>query len=220
MDERLTSGVLLVGSLFCLKKKINIHFILKILVLLIGENSTFSCGIPHVLVDCCCSFFSFKWHCSPILSYSLRKKAVSAFLCILLNWIFLSTSDKFEIKCLISSPHVVLSLIFNSPLVLFFFCCVGDDSPPQLYIIFPKVWTIPKSVFTLEMNWTMIQFDPGWDHLFWSKPSPLVQSVVQGTFHTCYFDSDQTGKSKSGPNKVGVKAPQVSSLWSDRYFNL
>lgn len=46
----------------------------------------------------------------------------------------------------------------------------------------------------------MIRFDPEWDHLFQSDQI-LVQTAVRGTFHTCYYDSEQTEKvQRSGQN--------------------
>ncbi len=59
--------------------------------------------------------------------------------------------------------------------VLFF---LSKESLPELPVICPKIQTIQKSVFTLETNQTMVQFDLDRQHLFssdqglgvWSRP--------------------------------------------------
>lgn len=60
----------------------------------------------------------------------------------------------------------------------------------------------------------MVQYDLNQDLLF-------VRVVVQGRFHTCHFDSDQTEKSKSfRPNDVGCSWSIDSLLITHIYLIL
>lgn len=51
---------------------------------------------------------------------------------------------------------------------------------PQLPVIGLKVWAIQRSVFVLQTTWTMVQFDPDWDHRSWST-EPFTPAVLVRT---------------------------------------
>lgn len=60
------------------------------------------------------------------------------------------------------------SILLLFQFFFFIYYWIGNDSLSQFPVIGPKVQTSNKSVFTLQMNRTMLQFDADQDNLFWS----------------------------------------------------
>lgn len=77
-------------------------------------------------------------------------------------------------------------------LSLYFFSC-SPQVLPQLICNSVLVPNHSKSVFTLEMNWTILCLI--WSLLVWLNSVSLVQNMVRA-FHTCYFELVQTAVHK------------------------
>ena len=139
-------------------------------VLLICRRSAFSDGIVplYLLLPHCLYIILLSPHVFSLSSSPKIRFFPPSWLLIILQWNILPLP-------------LPMCHRGSLPVLFLFYCLMGDGSLSQLPVIGPKVWTIQKSVFTLQTNRTVVQFDPGRDHLFWSDQILVLWSRDRGT---------------------------------------